>query len=114
MKTLVVVGAGPGLGMGVARAFGRRGFRVGLIARTKEKLQALVDELTGLGVTASAFPADIRDRQSLTAALDAVRNALGPVDVLAFGPGPTAPVGGAARTTVAAVTAQFELQVLGR
>ncbi|MEV4893258.1 SDR family NAD(P)-dependent oxidoreductase, partial [Nonomuraea sp. NPDC055795] len=64
-KTLVVVGAGPGLGMGVARAFGRAGFRVGLIARTPEKLDALVAELTGLGIGAAAFPADIRDRDAL-------------------------------------------------
>ncbi|MER0477500.1 SDR family NAD(P)-dependent oxidoreductase [Streptomyces sp. Edi2] len=57
-KTLVVVGAGPGLGMGVARAFGRHGFRVGLIARSKDTLDALVGELTELGVIAAAFPAD--------------------------------------------------------
>ncbi|MEU7225972.1 SDR family NAD(P)-dependent oxidoreductase [Streptomyces chrestomyceticus] len=112
-KTLVVVGAGPGVGMGVARAFGRRGFRVGLIARTKEKLDALVGELTGLGVTAAAFPADIRDRESLTAALSAARSALGPIGVLEFGPSPTGPITHAAQTTVADVTAQYELHVLG-
>ncbi|MER6996882.1 SDR family NAD(P)-dependent oxidoreductase [Streptomyces sp. NPDC000410] len=112
-KTLVVVGAGPGLGMGVARAFGRNGFRVGLIARAKDKLDALVDELAGLGVTAAAFPADIRDRAALTAALDQVRSTLGPVDVLEFSPSPTGPITHAAQTTVASVTAQFELHVLG-
>ncbi|MEU3653605.1 SDR family NAD(P)-dependent oxidoreductase [Streptomyces sp. NPDC032161] len=112
-KTLVVVGAGPGLGMGVARAFGRHGFRVGLIARNGAKLEVLVDELAALGITAAAFPADIRDRDGLDAALTAAKNALGPIDVLEFSPGPTEPITHAAQTTVAAVTAQFELHVLG-
>ncbi|WP_030023001.1 SDR family NAD(P)-dependent oxidoreductase [Streptomyces monomycini] len=71
----------------MARAFGRRGFRVGLIARTRAKLDALVGELAGLGVTAAAFPADIRDRDSLTAARSAARSAMGPIGVLEFGRG---------------------------
>ncbi|MFE3942332.1 SDR family NAD(P)-dependent oxidoreductase [Streptomyces sp. NPDC059118] len=112
-KTLVVVGAGPGLGMGVARTFGRRGFKVGLIARTKAKLEDLVAELAGLGVTAAAFPADIRDHESLTAALAAAESAMGPIDVLEFSPSPTGPITHAAGTTVASATAQYELHVRG-
>ncbi|NUO98962.1 MAG: SDR family NAD(P)-dependent oxidoreductase [Nonomuraea sp.] len=112
-KTLVVVGAGPGLGMGVARAFGGRGFRVGLIARTKEKLDALVGELAELGVTAAAFPADIRDRDALAAALAAASDTLGTIDVLEYSPSPSGPITDAAGTTVESATAQFELNVLG-
>ncbi|MFI7121738.1 SDR family NAD(P)-dependent oxidoreductase [Amycolatopsis sp. NPDC049868] len=112
-KTLVVVGAGPGLGMGVARAFGRRGFRVGLIARTQSRLDALVAELAGLGVSAAGFAADIRDRAALAAAMDAARDALGPVDVLEYSPSPSGPITTAVRSTVESVTAQFELNVAG-
>lgn len=113
VKTLVIVGAGPGLGMGVARAFGRHGFQIGLIARTREKLDILVGELAELGVTAAAFPADIRDRDALTAALTAARDTLGPIDVLEYSPSPTGPITNAAQTTVESATAQFELNVLG-
>lgn len=113
VKTLVVVGAGPGLGMGVARAFGLQGFQVGLIARTRRKLDTLVGELTGLGVTAAAFPADIRDRDALITALAAARDVLGPVDVLEYSPSPTGSITHAAQSTVDSVTAQFELHVLG-
>ncbi|MFI6389900.1 SDR family NAD(P)-dependent oxidoreductase [Nonomuraea sp. NPDC050547] len=112
-ETLVVVGAGPGLGMGVARAFGRAGFRVGLIARTPEKLDALVAELTGLGIGAAAFPADIRDRDALAAALAAAKERLGAIDVLEYGPSPTGPITNAVQTTVESATAQFELNLLG-
>ncbi|MEV8102274.1 SDR family NAD(P)-dependent oxidoreductase [Streptomyces sp. NPDC088135] len=97
----------------MARAFGRRGFKVGLIARTKVRLEDLVAELAGLGVTAAAFPADIRDHESLTAALAAAESAMGPIDVLEFSPSPTGPITRAAGTTVASATAQFELHVRG-
>ncbi|GAA3109531.1 SDR family NAD(P)-dependent oxidoreductase [Streptosporangium carneum] len=112
-RTLAVVGAGPGLGMGVARAFGRNGFQVGLIARNKDNLDTYVRELAGLGVTAAAFPADIHDRDGLAAALSDLRRTLGPVDVLEYGPSPTGPITHAAQTTVESATAQFELNVLG-
>ncbi|MFE9489762.1 SDR family NAD(P)-dependent oxidoreductase [Streptomyces sp. NPDC006641] len=97
----------------MARAFGHRGFKVRLIARTKVKLEDLVAELAGLGVTAAAFPADIRDHESLTAALAAAESATGPIDVLEFSPSPTGPITRAAGTTVASATAQFELHVRG-
>ena len=113
VKTLVVVGAGPGLGMGVARTFGLQEFQVALIARTKGRLDALAGELADLGVTAAAFPADIRDRDALTTALAAARDTLGSIDVLEYSPSPTGPITCAAQTTVDSVTAQFELHVLG-
>ncbi|MEU2084871.1 SDR family NAD(P)-dependent oxidoreductase [Streptomyces albus] len=112
-KTLVIVGAGPGLGMGVARAFGREGFRVGLVARNEKTLSAMVGELSGLGVTAAAFPADIRDRDALTRALCGAEEELGPVDVLEYSPGPSGPITDAVQTTAASAAEQFELHVLG-
>lgn len=59
VPTLAIVGAGPGMGLAIARTFGRRGFDVALVARTKEQLDALADQLGREGVKAAAFPADI-------------------------------------------------------
>ncbi|KPI19097.1 short-chain dehydrogenase/reductase SDR [Actinobacteria bacterium OK074] len=113
-STLAVVGAGPGLAMGVARAFGRRGFRVGLVARNEHRLKERVAELAGAGVEAAAFPADVRDPAALTGALDALAERLGPVDVLEYGPDPgAAGITGAAASTAESATAQFELVVRG-
>ncbi|MEW2050455.1 hypothetical protein [Streptomyces sp. NPDC005476] len=39
MPTIAIIGAGPGMGLAIARTFGSRGFDVALSARTKEKLQ---------------------------------------------------------------------------
>ncbi|TDB82573.1 SDR family NAD(P)-dependent oxidoreductase [Actinomadura sp. KC216] len=94
MPTLAIVGAGPGMGLAIARTFGGRGFDVALIARTREKLDALVARLGQEGVTAAAFPADILDRASLTGALDAARARFGGIDVLEYSPAPHSPVPG--------------------
>ncbi|MCG5432157.1 SDR family NAD(P)-dependent oxidoreductase [Mycobacterium sp. MYCO198283] len=81
-----LVGAGPGIGLSLARTFGTRGFDVALISRTKDKLDALVRQLATEGVTAAAFPANVLDRPSLTAALHAAKEHFGSLDVLEYSP----------------------------
>ncbi|MFD7608127.1 SDR family NAD(P)-dependent oxidoreductase [Streptomyces mirabilis] len=94
MPTLAIVGAGPGMGLAIARTFGSRGFDVALIARTKEKLEALVDQLGQEDITAAAFPADVLNRASLTDALEAAKDRFGGIDVLEYSPAPHSPVPG--------------------
>jgi len=112
-RTLAIIGAGPGLGLGVARAFGRRGFQVALIARTPATLEAMSAELAELGITAAGFAADIRDRDSLIDALAAAKARFGPIDVLEYSPSPTGTIAGASAVTVEDVAAQLDLHVLG-
>ncbi|WP_432194328.1 SDR family NAD(P)-dependent oxidoreductase [Streptomyces sp. bgisy027] len=104
MPTIAIVGAGPGMGLAIARTFGSRGFDVALIARTKEKLQTLVDELGREGITAAAFPADVLDRASLTDALDAAKARFGGIDVLEYSPAPHSPVPGFTMATPSQAT----------
>jgi NAD(P)-dependent dehydrogenase (short-subunit alcohol dehydrogenase family) len=89
MPSIVIVGAGPGLGLSLARQFGARGFTVALIARSREKLGQLTSVLAAQGITARGYPADVTDPAGLRAALDAARADLGPVDVLEYSPAPT-------------------------
>ncbi|WP_067127192.1 SDR family oxidoreductase [Microtetraspora malaysiensis] len=86
MPTLAIVGAGPGLGLSIAKVFGGHGFNVALISRSKDRLDALVAELGGAGVTAAAFPADVADPGQLTAALTEAAARFGRIDVLEFSP----------------------------
>jgi len=86
MPVIAIVGAGPGLGLSVARVFGRHGFRVALIARSAERLSGLVTELAAEGVEAAAFPADAADPAALAAALEAAAAQLGPIEVLEVSP----------------------------
>lgn len=106
MPTLAIVGAGPGMGLAIARTFGARGFDVALLARTPEKLEDLVSLLGKEGIKAAAFPADVLDRPSLTAALDAVRAGFGSVDVLEYSPAPHSPVPGFTMAAPSEVTVE--------
>ncbi|MEU0332445.1 SDR family NAD(P)-dependent oxidoreductase [Streptomyces sp. NPDC006193] len=88
MSSIVIVGAGPGLGAAVARRFGREGFRAGLIARDGGRLDALVRGLAEHGVTARGFRADVRRPEELARALAQAADALGTVEVLQYSPVP--------------------------
>ena len=90
-KTCVVVGVGPGLGLGVARKFGREGYRVALIARGRESLASHAEALAAEGIDVRAFPADVTDRAGFADVLRTVRDEFGHVEVLVYGPEPHAP-----------------------
>ncbi|MFI2101793.1 SDR family NAD(P)-dependent oxidoreductase [Isoptericola sp. NPDC019693] len=88
MTTLAIIGAGPGLGLAVARRFGREGFSVALVARDAAKLDRLAATLHDDGVTAAGYVADVRDRAALTDVLGRAATELGPVEVLQYSPVP--------------------------
>ncbi|WP_433519636.1 SDR family NAD(P)-dependent oxidoreductase [Nonomuraea sp. CA-143628] len=86
MPTIAIVGAGPGLGLSIAKVFGGHGFQVALISRSKDNLDALVTRLAEAGITAAGFPADVSDLPALTAALQEAGERFGAIDVLEFSP----------------------------
>ena len=114
MKTLAIVGAGPGLGLSIAKTFGQHDFRVALIARNQEKLDTYVQQLRELHIEAAAFPADVSNALQLEAALTSVTEAFGPVDVLEYSPVPsTTEVAPVLDVTPENALLQFRYQVLG-
>jgi NAD(P)-dependent dehydrogenase (short-subunit alcohol dehydrogenase family) len=78
---VVVTGASSGVGRATARAFGREGASVGLIARGPEGLDGVKKELDELGVSSLAIPADVADPDQVTRAAARIEEKLGPVDV---------------------------------
>jgi short-subunit dehydrogenase len=112
--SLVIVGAGPNLGAAVARRFGREGMAVGLIARDRARLDALAAELAATGLAVDVAAADIRDPTALAAAIGALAERLGPVEVLEYSPLPAGafmkPI---LETTVEDVRGPLEFSVLG-
>ncbi|MET7480143.1 SDR family NAD(P)-dependent oxidoreductase [Streptomyces sp. NPDC005648] len=86
MSSIAIIGAGPQLGLAIARTFGAQGFDVALISRSREKLDTLVGKLTADGITAAAFPADVHDRDALRKALQDAAAKFDGIDVLEYSP----------------------------
>jgi NAD(P)-dependent dehydrogenase (short-subunit alcohol dehydrogenase family) len=83
---LLVVGAGPGMGLAIAEALGPAHGPVALIARRRAVLDELAAGLRRKGVDAWAFPADVGDETSLREAIVAARAQVGPFTVVVFNP----------------------------
>ena len=84
VKHLLVVGAGPGISAATARRFGALGWAVGLVARREAPLAELGSALRADGVRVEWATAQAGDPSSLTAAVESLTAALGPVDVLLY------------------------------
>jgi NAD(P)-dependent dehydrogenase (short-subunit alcohol dehydrogenase family) len=78
---VVVTGASYGVGRETARAFGRTGASVGLLARSAAGLEAACKELHGLGVRTLAVPTDVAEADQVRRAASRVEEELGPIDV---------------------------------
>ncbi|HQE28669.1 MAG TPA: SDR family oxidoreductase, partial [Phycisphaerae bacterium] len=79
-EIVVVTGASAGVGRATARAFGRRGAWVGLLARG-DGLEAAKKEIERLGGRAVAIHADVADENQVDAAAARVEAELGPIDI---------------------------------
>lgn len=77
-QTLLITGAGRGIGKTTAIAFLKAGWRVGLVGRTAAPLNALVDEYDG----ALALPCDVTSEDAVKAAFGTAYDTWGRVDVL--------------------------------
>lgn len=86
--SIIIVGAGPNLGLAIAKRFGREGLAIGLVSRTRSKLDDLVGQLEADGFRAAGEAADVRDADALSDAITTLADRLGPVEVLEFSPLP--------------------------
>lgn len=78
-KTIVITGAGIGLGRALARRFAKDGETVLLLGRTLARVQAVADEL---GAPALAFACDVSSPQSVRSAFAAIATKHPRIDAL--------------------------------
>jgi len=79
--TVIITGASQGVGAATARAFAARGANLVLVARGREKLDALAEELD-IGERAMVTPLDVTDIEGFGKLLARADEVFGSVDVL--------------------------------
>ncbi len=83
-KSIIIVGAGPGIAMGVAEKFGKEGYSVGLISRTEEKLKNLQKELSEKGIHSAFAKADAGNPKELGTAIQSLRKTLPNIKIVHY------------------------------
>src|SRR5438067_11891934 len=78
---VVITGASAGVGRAAAQAFARRGFRIGLMARGRDGLEAAAREVVSLGGVAVFAEVDVARAEEVEAAASTLEQELGPIDV---------------------------------
>jgi NAD(P)-dependent dehydrogenase (short-subunit alcohol dehydrogenase family) len=81
-KTAVVTGGNTGLGEAFAKALVEAGAGVALAARTRERSEAVAEEIQASGGKAIAVDLDVTDPAQVGGMLESVTERLGPVDIL--------------------------------
>jgi NAD(P)-dependent dehydrogenase (short-subunit alcohol dehydrogenase family) len=81
-RSALITGGSRGLGLAIAREFGRLGTHVTLAARDEAELAAAREDLAARGITSSTVICDVTDRAAVTALVDRVVAERGRLDVL--------------------------------
>lgn len=83
--SVIIIGAGPGLGSSLARKFAKEGHHVFVVRRERhsEELNLLCDEIKGSGGSATAIPSDAREEEQVISLFSEVAKS-GPIDCVVF------------------------------
>ena len=83
--SVIIIGAGPGLGSSLARKFAKEGHHVFVVRRERhsEELNSLCDEIKEFGGSATAIPSDAREEEQVISLFSEVAKS-GPIDCVVF------------------------------
>lgn len=112
-KSVLITGAGRGIGKRLAMGFAEAGARVGLLARSQAELDLAKLEIEHAGGNALRMRADVRDLEQLQAAVDRMRAVFGGVDILVAAAGVPGPIGSILTTKPKAWMEAIEINLIG-
>lgn len=112
-KSVMVTGAGRGIGKRLAMGFAQAGARVGLLARSQAELDLAKLEIEQAGNNALRLRADVRDLEQISAAVDRMRVVFGGIDVLIAAAGVLGPIGPLLSTRPKAWNETIEINLMG-
>ena len=83
--SVIIIGAGPGLGSSLARKFAKEGHHVFVVRRERhsEELNSLCDEIKEFGGSATAIPSDAREEEQVISLFSEVAKS-GPINCVVF------------------------------
>lgn len=88
-KTVIVTGAGRGIGKSIALGFAAAGANVVLCSRTDKQLENVADEIIGLGQKAVVVPCDVTKADDIENVVKVAIENFGQIDVLVNNAGMT-------------------------
>jgi NAD(P)-dependent dehydrogenase (short-subunit alcohol dehydrogenase family) len=80
-EVVMITGASAGIGRATAQAFARRGAWSGLLARSKERLEAACGEIESLGGRGLVLVVDVADDKAVEAAAERLEKEFGSIDI---------------------------------
>lgn len=81
-RVAVITGASSGLGVQMAKAYAKQGANIAIMARRKEKLEAVATEIRALGVKCLPVPCDVTDTNAIIEAVETIEKEYGKVDIV--------------------------------
>lgn len=81
-KVIVITGASTGVGRELAILYGKRGYKVGLLARRLELMEEVRDGIVAANGISSIAECDVTDREGVNVAIKKIVGTLGDIDIL--------------------------------
>ena len=112
-ETVLLTGAGRGIGEAIAHGFARAGAHVALLARTQAEVERVAGQIATRGVAALALRGDVSERRDVERAVAATVEKFGRLDALVNAAGIYGPIGPLVENDMDEWVQALEINLLG-